>query len=406
MMRWVRFAGGALLGTPILAVTLVLMLGAWSSAAEIYAVVIQVPGHGEFAAIVLVVLNVVCAWLLVFSLLGLVHDLQELRLPRHRQLLAIGVILIFGSMLVAPCAVVWSLQGGARDVVMIGAGSVAGATGALLWRLLARVRNTPVLRISVLAVVPGVPAQRPNPWRAVRVALGPPYAPASWQRRGFELASLCLVVAAAPLLALFYEGSLQPRAFPYVLHAAEFVGFLAAIGLCWMWPLSRLVAIFNPERGALTELALLPGLGGGRQQLRRLCLVALGVPTVGLILLLIGALLLVTLQHLPHVGYLKVAAQFLLIPLITLPILVGQIAKPGKSAWSVVALMASQIWSFSILVWSGLWDVDAPDSGVIHTFRRLTVALLLVVLIVFIGFAVHSLRKLMRRPHPYVEVSP
>jgi hypothetical protein len=406
MMRWVRFAGGALLGTPVLAVTLVLMLGAWTSAAEIYAVVIPVPGHGELAAIVLMCLNVVCAWLLVFSLLGLVHDLQELRLPRHRQLLGLGVTLIFGSTLVAPCAFVWWLHGGARDAVMIGAGSVAGATGALLWRLLSRVRNTPVLRISALTVVSSVPAQCPNSWRAVRVALGPPYAPASWQRRGFELASLCAVVAAAPLLALFYEGSLQPRAFPYVLHAAQFVGFLAAVGLCWIWPLSRLVAIFNPERGALTELALLPGLGGGRQQLRRLCLVALGVPTVGVMLLLIGALMVVTRQHLPHVVYIQVAAQFLFIPLITLPILISQMAKPGRSAArSVAVLMLSQIWTFSTLIWSGMWDAHVPDSSPLHMFRRLAVGLVLTALVVVVGFSVHSWRKLTRRPHPFVEIS-
>ncbi len=131
-------------------------------------------------------------------------------------------------------------------------------------------------------------------------------------------------VAGAPLLVLLYEASLQPRAFPYVLHATEFVGFLAAIGLCWVWPLSRLVAIFNPERGALTELALLPGFGSGRQQLRRLYLVALGLPFAGLILLLISALVLVTLQHLRNGVYLQLTLEFLFIPLITLPILIGQ----------------------------------------------------------------------------------
>jgi hypothetical protein len=207
------------------------------------------------------------------------------------------------------------------------------------------------------------------------------------------------------MLALFYEGSLQPRVFPYLMHAAEFVGFLAAIGLCWVWPLSRLVGIFNPERGALSELALLPGLGGGTQQLRRLYLVALGVPAVGLILLLSGALLLVTLRHLPHVVYMQVAAQFLAIPLITLPILLGQIAKPAKSGTGTVAvLMASQIWTFSILVWSGMWERNVPDSSPLHLFRRLTVGLVLIALVVVIGFSAHSWRKLARRPHPFVEV--
>ena len=356
MIRWVRFAGAALLGTPVLAVTLVMMLGAWSGAAEIYAIVIQVPGHGEFAAIVLMGLNVVCTWVLVFNLLGLVHDVRELRLPQQRQLSGLGVTFIVVLLLVAPCAAVWSLQGGARDVIMVAMGSVAGSTAALLWRWRSRARNTPVLRIQCRErSCASVTAQLPNPWRAVRVALGPPYAPASWQRRAIELASLCAVVAAAPMLALFYEGSLQPRAFPYVLHAAEFVGFLAAIWLCWIWPLSRLVGIFNPASGALSELALLPGLGGGTRQLRRLYLVALGVPAVSLMLLLIGALVLVTLQHLPHIVYMQVAAQFLLIPLITLPILVpARLAKPGFSRPSAAlgpwqSLMISQTYTFSIL---------------------------------------------------------
>jgi hypothetical protein len=165
-----------------------------------------------------------------------------------------------------------------------------------------------------------------------------------------------------------------------------------------------LLAIFNPERGALTELALLPGLGGGRQQTRRLYLVALGVPAGGLVLLLLSALVLVKLQHLPHGVYLKLALEFLLIPLITLPILVGQIAKPSMpAAWSVAVLMVSQTWAFSPLVWSNLWDM--PDSVTVHTFRRLIVGIILAALIFYTGYSIYSLRKLLRRPHPFVEVS-
>jgi hypothetical protein len=404
MTRWVRFAGATINGTPMPLVTLLLMVTAWSAAAEIYAVTIQIPRHSEFAALVLTGLHVLCSWLLVFNLAGLLHDVQELRLPQYRQLLAVGLSGIFGFVFVVPCAIVWSLHGGARDVFLIAMGSVAGSAGALLWRLRRRARSAPAARITTVGLVPSLPGQLPKPWRAVRVALGPPFAPASWKRRGIELASLCAAVAGAPILVLIYKDSLQPSAFPFVLHAAEFFGFLAAIGLCWIWPLSRLLAIFNPERGALSELALLPGLGGGKQQLRRLYLVALGVPGAGLLLLLTGALLLVKLQHLPHGDYVKLALEFLLIPLITLPILVGQIAKPSMpAASSVMVLMVSQTWTFSILVWSDLWD--APDSVTLHRLRALIIGIVLAALIVFIGFAIHALRKLLQRPHPFVEVS-
>jgi hypothetical protein len=399
-----RFVGTTINGTPILLITLLTMVAAWSAAAEIYAAAIQIPGHGELAALVLVGLTVLCAWLLVFNLAGLAHDVQELRLPQRRQLLGVGLVFIFGFILVVPCALVWSLSGSTRDVFMIGMGSVAGAVGAVLWRVRPPPRSAPAARITASAVMPSVPRQLPKPWRAVRVALGPPFAPASWRRRGLELAILCAAVAGAPLLVLPDKGSLQARVFPLVLHAMEFVGFLAAIGLCWAWPLSRLLAIFNPARGALSELALLPGLGGGRQQFRRLYLVALSVPAAGLILLLSGALMLVKVQHLPHGSYLKLVLEFLLIPLITLPILLGQIAKPSmRAGWSVAVLMLSQIWSPSILIWSDLWD--APDSVMVHRIRALILAIVLAALIGIIGFSIHSLRKLLKRPHPFVEVS-
>jgi hypothetical protein len=404
MTRWMRFVGTTINGTPILLVTLLIMIAAWSAAAEIYATAIQIPGHGEFAALVLVGLNVLCSWLLVFNLAGLAHDLQELRLPQHRQLLSVGLVFILGFIFVLPCALVWSLSGSARDVFMIAMGSVAGTAGAVLWRIRPRMNSAPAARISASAMMPSVPRQLPKPWQAVRVALGPPFAPASWKTRGLQLAILCAAVAGAPILVLLYRSSLQPRAFPYVLHAMQFTGFLAAIGLCWIWPLSRLLAIFNPQKGALSELALLPGLGAGRQQLRRLCLVALSVPTGGLILLLIGALVLVKLQHLPHGSYLKLALEFLLIPLITLPILVAQIAKPSMpAAWSVTVLMFSQLWAPSILIWSDLWD--APDSVMVHRIRALIIGIGLAALIVIIGFSIYSLRKLLNRPHPFVEVS-
>ncbi len=406
MMRWLRLAGRAIDAMPILLVAPLLMFAAWAAAAEIYAVALQIPGHGESAAMVLVGLNVVCSWLLVFVLAALVHDMQELRLPQHRQVRAVGLTFIFGFIYVLPCALVWWLNGGARDVFMIGMGSVAGTAGALLWRLRSAAHNAQGARVGNVAAAPSVPVERPNPWRAVRVALGPPYAPASWKRRGVELVSLCAAGAGAPLLVLLYAGLLQPRAFPYVLRAMEFVGALVAIGLCWVWPLSRLVAIFNPERGALTELALLPGLGAGRQQLRRLVLVALGMPFGGLVLILISALVLVTLQRMPNGVYLKLSLDFLLIPLITLPIVIGQITKPQMPAtWSVMVLMLSQTWTFSILVWSGIWDLGAAGSLIGRQLRLLVLGLVLAALMIVIGFSIYSLRKLLRRPHPFVEMS-
>ena len=181
---------------------------------------------------------------------------------------------------------------------------------------------------------------------------------------------------------------------------------MAAIGLCWAWPLSRLLAVFNPERGALTELALLPGLGSGGQQLRRLLLVALSVPAAGLSLLLISALILVTLQHLPHDAYLRLALNFLLVPLITLPILVIWLAKPTMPAtWAATLFMVSQTWTFSMLVWSGIWDAGAPDTVTVRMFRGLTVGLVLAGLMIFFGFSGFSLRKILQRPHPFVEIS-
>ena len=407
MRHWARVAAGEIFGTPVVLVTLMMMACVWYAAAGIYWVALQVPRHGEFGALMLLGANVLSSYVVVFVLAGLWRDLRELRLPRARPLRAGALAVILGVVFAAPCVLVWWLNGSDFDILMIGLGSVAGTTGALLWRFRSAARPAPGTRVSGAAFAPSLAPQRPAPWRAVRVALGPPYAPASWQRRVIELAAVCAVVAGAPALVVFYESSMRPRTFTVVLHASEFVGFLVAIGLCWAWPLSRLIAIFNPQRGALTELALLPGMGDGRQQLRRLYLVALGVPGAGLTVLLISALVLLTLQHQPDVAYLKLAMQFLMIPLVTLPILIGQIARSHTPAqnWSVTVLMVSQIWTFSYLVWSGMWDVSPTDPAVAHTFRWVTVWVVLAGLTVIGGFSVHALRKLLRRPHPFVEVS-
>ncbi len=407
MRHWVRVAGGEFFLTPIVPVALMMMICVWYAAAGIYWVATQVPNHGEFAAFLLLGVNVLSAYVLVFILAGLLRDMRELRLPRLRQLQAGALVIVLGVVFVAPCVLVWWLNGSEFDILMIGMGSVAGTAWSLLWRFRSQARNAPATRVAGAAFAPSRAAPRPTPWRAVRVALGPPYAPASWRRRLIELVSVCAVVAGAPVLLVFYESLMRPRTFTLILHASEFSGFLIAVCLCWAWPLSRLIAIFNPQRGALTELALLPGMGDGRAQLRRLYLVALGVPGAGLTLLMISALLLLALQHQPNVAYVKLGVQFLLIPLVTIPILVGQIAKPSTPAhWSVTVLMGSQIWTFSYLVWSGMWDVSPTDPAVAHTFRWVTVWLVLAGLTVLMGFSVHFLRKLLQRPHPFVEISP
>jgi hypothetical protein len=406
MMRWVRLAGGVINGTPVPLAMLLVMVCSWLSAGEIYGLVLRAQGSSGFAGSMLVGLNVLWSWLLAFYLAGLVRDLRELRLPKQRPVLAGALLVSLALLFVAPCLLVWLVGGVSSDVLMVAAGGALGSAAALLWKFRSRGRNVPGDRIGSAAVIPSVAAQPPNPWWAVRVALGPPYAPASWQRRGVELVSLCAVVAGAPLVALIYEGSLQPRVFPFVFRAAQFVGFLTAIGLCWIWPLSRLLAIFNPQRGALTELALLPRMGDGRQQLRRLYLVALSVPAAGLLLLLASALILVTLQHLPKVVYIKVLAEFALVPLITLPILIAQLAKPNMpTTWTVAALMGSQMWAFSFLVWSGIWDLGAAGSLIGHRLVWLVVGLVLVAVLVLAGFSLHSLRKILQRPNPFVEVS-
>jgi sterol desaturase/sphingolipid hydroxylase (fatty acid hydroxylase superfamily) len=106
------------------------------------------------------------------------------------------------------------------------------------------------------------------------------------------------------------------------------------------------------------------------------------------------------------VAYLKLAVQFVLIPLVTLPILIGQIAKPTGPRWSVTVLLVCQVWTVSLIVWSGMWNVAASDPPVAHTFRWLTVWVLLAGMTIVVGFSVYWLHKLLQRPHPFVEISP
>jgi hypothetical protein len=236
------------------------------------------------------------------------------------------------------------------------------------------------------------------------MALGPPYSPASWTRRLIQLAAVGAALSAAPILVHLFGGSLKTGFFNGALHTAEFVGFVPAVVMCWAWPLTRLIGIFAPQSAAQTELALLPGLGDGRQQLRRLCGVGLGIPAVGLVALLSLAMSLVALEQRPHVFYMKLGLEFLLIPQFTLPILIGQIVKPrGLAAWRLTVMITSQSLAFTFLVWMPIWD--APDSGLVHLLRWLTVALVLAGLMILIGYAIYSLRKFLQRPHPFVEIS-
>ena len=290
MRHWARVAASEVLRTPIVPVTMIMMGCMWYAAAGIYGVVVQVHWHSEIPVLGLVGFNMLASWLLVFSFLRFAHDMRDLRLPKHRQVLTGALIIILGLIFVAPCVFVWAVHGGARDDFMVAMGSVVGTAGSLLWRswrLRSQARSAPGTRMSAAAFAPSLAL--PTPARAVRIALGPPYAPASWRTRLIELVTLCAVVALVPLLVAAYENSMRPRTFTFVLHSSEFIGFLIAVLLCWVWPLYRLLAIFNPQRGTLTELALLPGMGNGRQQLRRLYLVGLGVPGAGLVVLLLSA---------------------------------------------------------------------------------------------------------------------
>jgi hypothetical protein len=313
-------------------------------------------------------------------------------------LLAGALSIVLGLIFVAPCAFVWAVSGSAHDVFMVEMGSVVGTAGALLGRLRSQLRRAPEVRPAT-AAAPSLPARFPQPWRAVRMALGPPYAPASWQLRLGELALLVTILAGPALLVLLLGSSLQPRTRIILIHAAEFIGFVTAFVLCWVWPLTRLVAIFNLQNSAPTELALLPGLGTGRQQLRRMYLVALSIPAGSLLVLFGIALGLVALEHLPTVIYIKLAAQFLVAPLVALAILAGQIAHSRPRSTAITILMTFQIWTFSFVVWIDTWHVH--DSV---AFRWLTAALVLTVLLLAIGISLYSLRKLLRRPHPFVEM--
>jgi len=380
-----------------------MLVGVWCGTAEIYSVVLQVPHHGDAAVVALAAVNALCAWGLMFGFLSLMHDLRELRIPLQRQVLGVVLACIIVVIFLAPCALVASLNGGWRDLAIVAMGSVAGTAAAFLrpWRSPTRTSSA-IARGVDAARHPG-PATRPTPWRALRTALGPPYAPASWRVRLIQLLSLAALVASAPLLVEMFRSYLSARAFTTALHIAQFAILMPAVALCWVWPLTRVIGLFMRPGGALTELALLPGLGSPRQQLRRLFGVALCAPTGALIALLITAVCIANLEHLPRAILIKLVVTFFLIPLISLPILAGQIVKPRvQNRWSGAALLSTQAWTFTFVLWTGSWDalaVIAPH------WRWLIVAVVGVALGFLVGMTLYLLRKLAQRPHPFVEAS-
>lgn len=406
MTFWVRPTVAVIAGRPVVLVALIVTICTWCAAAEIYWVTLQGPHHSESAAAALVGVDVLYSWLLVAGFLSLVKDLKELRIPQLRSLLTASLLVVFVLVFLAPCIAVWLLGGPSGDVLFMAIGSVIGTAGPAVWQSGYRVHKAPAAVRNVKSASPttdSVPPPRPKPWRAVRVAFGAPYAPESWTRRLIELALVCVVLASAPLLVWFFESSLSPRGFPILLHVAELMSFVIAIALCWLWPLARVVTRVTSQSGTLTELALLPGQGSGRQQLRRMCLVALSIPTAALIVLLGLALAVVRFEHLPQATYVKVVAEFLLIPLLTLPAMAGRLTKPpGVNAWAGAMVMFSQTWTWLLIFWT-----TSPENwhGAPPIFFWAAMAVIAVGVMILIGMTISALRKLLRRPHPYMEVS-
>lgn len=393
MIRSLRSGAAAVCSTPHLLVVTILMFGLWAAVAEIYAALIAGSFRSVFVAAMLSIITIPFSCWLFLNFLQLAHDLRELRVPKQRQLLsgALGFILIV--LWVIPCGLLALGHWSARDLLPVAMAMPAGYVVAGLWRTLAH-------RLATSSVG----SARPPP--ALRTLLGPPYAPAAWRLRLFQVGLVCAALAMPPVLVGVFGGALSRSSFAAAVHAAELLGLLAATGLCWIWPLSRAVTLFSPARGALGELALLPGLGNGRQKLRQLLLAVIGVPAVGLVTLLGLCLGIVWHEELPEEIYWKVIAEFLLILIITLPMVLGQIARQqAVGAWKNLPLfMMSQIWIFSVALWTVPWGV-LPFFVALRWLAWLTLAVILSGLIFVVGSAIHSVREISRRPHPFVEIS-
>ncbi len=313
-----------------------------------------------------------------------------------------AAVLVFSIAVIflAPCAFVWSLNGGAHDLTIVALGSTVGTAGALLWSLRSPARTSLPAAHRGDTARHSRPDNSPTPWRALRTALGPPYAPAAWQLRLMQLVTLCAVVVGAPRLVEIFRGSLSARAFTMALHFAQFAILLPAVALCWLWPLTKVIGLFSGQGGALTELALLPGLGSPQQQRRRLFLVALCAPAGALIALLITAMGIAKLEHL-RVPFPPIDDDLL-------PHSNDHTADSGRPSCEAGAaqplvralLIFTQTWTFAVIVWTGSWDVLIQI-----TPRWLIVAVVLGALCFVAGMTLYSLRKLALRPHPFVEVS-
>lgn len=397
--RRVWVVASALCGRLHAAAPLLLIAGLWAGSAELYATVMEASHGGESVGLAFVVgvNSVISAWLF-FNLLQFARELKQLRLPEHRSLLIGALAFILCLTFVAPCALVLSVHGGVHDLIVIIVGSCVGIAGALLSHYRGAV-TSPGHRHGVQDPV-GTAAAARAATRALRTALGAPYAPASWRMRSLELALLAVVLAGGPLLVCLTGSSLSPRSFSRLLHTVELLGLFVAMGLCWVWPLSRALALFDLERGALNELALLPALGSGRRQRRRLYRVILGIPTAGLVGLLIIAMSAAWLQGLPDSVYPRLALQFLLLPLITLPILLGYLQpKPIWRLGGIAVLLLSPTWTFTLLIWT--WS---SDMLAVQLLRWMGMAVLLGIAVI-IGQMLYLLHKLALRPHPFVDVS-
>jgi len=400
-MRWLRLGTAAICGRLYFTVLLLMLLAWWASCGEVYAALASAFGRNEVAALVLDAGNLCFGVWLCASYLRLAQDLQQLRLPQRRQVLAGALTFIVGLLGVLPCTLLAALHWAAGDVLRVALVLPASFILARLWRV--GLRTWPLLPHAAGAGAHPIPhpARAVSPLRALRVVLGAPYAPASWSVRVLQLLGLTATLVAPALLVVAAGRPLNRIVFKLLLHSAEFVGYFGAIGVCWIWPLARAVTLFNPARGAVSELALLPGLGAGRARLLQLCLVMIGWPALGLLALTLIALGAVWWEGLPQATYWRVLIQSALIPLVTLPLVLGQMARPrAPVTWSVAALMLSQTFCFALATWSVSWNILA-----IVSLRWLTIGVAAVVLSVMVGFSAHFYWILARRPHPFVEVS-
>jgi hypothetical protein len=172
---------------------LLMVLGSWIASAEIYATLLEAPQRPESGALLLVAGNMFMAGWLSFNLLQLAHELKQLRLPEHRQVIGAPLAFVLGVTLVGPCALVFSLQGGVRDVLVVSAGACMGIAGALLCRYRGSARLPETSHARTLRAAESS-SRPPPPLRTLRMMLGAPYAPASWRRRFIEIAVVCAVL--------------------------------------------------------------------------------------------------------------------------------------------------------------------------------------------------------------------